>query len=97
MRLDVAETAFEGIRVGAPANIRVVALGRQTFRGRVDQIGAEGDFALNQDVKRGRPDIRTFMVRVAFDAPPESLRPGMTATVVVTGAPPPQSPVAARP
>ena len=31
------------------------------------EVGAEGDFAVNRDVKRGRPDLRTFRVRVALD------------------------------
>jgi len=94
VRLDVAETLFRGLVIGAPASIHVVALGPQTFPGRVTQVGAEGDFALDQDVKRGRPDIRTFLVRVAFDAPPPELRPGMTADVRVTGGAPARARVA---
>ena len=98
VRLDVEETGLGGIRVGDPAQISVVALPGRTFRGRVMEIGAEADFALNRDVKRGRPDIRTFRVRVAVDEPPELLRPGMTAeaTIVPSPVPPtgPSAPVA---
>ncbi len=97
VRLDVGETAFRGLQVGAPARIHVVALGASTFPGRVALVGAEGDFAINRDVKRGRPDVRTFMVRVAFDEPPRELRPGMTADVKLTGqAPSPGAPLAAK-
>ena len=79
--LDVPETAFGTLRLEQGASIRVIALPGRTFPARVTEIGAEGDFAVDRDVKRGRPDIRTFLVRVAFDAPPAELRPGMTAEV----------------
>lgn len=81
VRLDVPETTFGTLHLGQGADVRVVALPGRTFRGHVTQIGAQGEFALDRDVKRGRPDIRTFLVRVAFDAPPAELRPGMTAEV----------------
>jgi multidrug resistance efflux pump len=97
VRLDVPETTFRGLEMGSRARIQVVALGDRTFDGRVTQIGAEGDFAIDQDVKRGRPNVRTFLVRVAFDQPPAALRPGMTASVTLTGGPPaPSAPVAAN-
>ncbi len=83
VRLDVEETNLGGLRLGDPAEISVVALGGRTLRGHVMEIGAEADFALNRDVKRGRPDIRTFRVRVAVDEPAGELRPGMTAEVAV--------------
>jgi multidrug resistance efflux pump len=88
VRLDVEETNLGGIRLGDPAQIAVVALGGRTLRGHVMEIGAEADFALNRDVKRGRPDIRTFRVRVAVDEGAGGLRPGMTAEVTVRPAPP---------
>ena len=85
VRLDVPETMFGNLHVGQPARVRVLALFGRSFVAHVTQIGAEGDFAINRDVKRGRPDIRTFMVRVAFDVPPPQLRPGMTAEVSLLG------------
>jgi multidrug resistance efflux pump len=81
VRIDVEETRFAGLRLGEPAQIRVVALPGRVFAGHVIEVGAEGEFAINRDVKRGRPDIRTFRVRVAFDSPSDELRPGMTAEV----------------
>jgi multidrug resistance efflux pump len=81
VRLDIEETKLQGLRLEQPADVRVLAEPGKVFPGRVLQIGAEGDFAVNRDVKRGRPDIRTFLVRVAVDDLTHSLRPGMTAEV----------------
>lgn len=100
VRLDVQETDFRGLHIGRSASIRVLALGDRWLPGRVVQVGAEGDFALDRDVKRGRPDVRTFLVRVAFDRPPVDLRPGMTAEVRLEArrepAPPASSSVSAE-
>jgi multidrug resistance efflux pump len=82
-RLDIEETKLEGLRIGQAAIVRVLAEPQKTYPGHVIEIGAEGDFAVNRDVKRGRPDIRTFLVRVAIDQPSLSLRPGMTAEVSI--------------
>jgi HlyD family secretion protein len=81
VRLDVEETQFGHLKVGGMAELNVVALPGRTFKGRISQIGAEGDFAINRDVKRGHPDVRTFLVRVSFDEISDQLRPGMTAEV----------------
>ncbi len=94
VRLDVEETRLGGLRVGQPALVRVIAVPGRTFRGHVMEVGAEGDFAVNRDVKRGRPDIRTFRVRVAFDERARELRPGMTAEVSFPPLPPEGKPVA---
>ncbi|HEX9052617.1 MAG TPA: efflux RND transporter periplasmic adaptor subunit [Anaeromyxobacter sp.] len=88
VRLDVEETRLARVRVGQPAEVSVVAAPGRRFRGHVIEIGAEGEFAVNRDVKRGRPDIRTFRVRVALDERADELRPGMTAEVTL-GAPGP--------
>lgn len=95
VRLDVEETALGPVAMGQPVEIRVLALPGRTYRGRVMEVGALGDFAINRDVKRGRPDIRTFRVRVAFDQPGPELRPGMTAEVRMGAAEAPR-PVARR-
>ena len=87
VRLDVEETQFAELKMGAPAEIDVVALPGRVLQGHIAQIGAEGDFALDRDVKRGRSDIRTFLVRVTFDEVPDTLRTGMTAAVRLTGGP----------
>jgi HlyD family secretion protein len=87
VRLDVEETSLGRVKLGDPARITVMAFPGRTFRGKVMEMGAEADFALNRDVKRGRPDIRTFRVRVVVDEPADALRPGMTAEVTVLPAP----------
>jgi HlyD family secretion protein len=83
VRLDIEETKLEGLRLEQPADVRVLAEPGKVYAGRVTQIGAQGDFAVNRDVKRGRPDIRTFLVRVGIDDTARSLRPGMTAEVTL--------------
>jgi HlyD family secretion protein len=95
VRLDIEETILGSVRLGAPAQVAVVALGGRTLRGHVAEVGAEGDFALNRDVKRGRPDVRTFRVRVAVDEAVDALRPGMTAQVALQEAPRPGEGVSA--
>jgi multidrug resistance efflux pump len=86
VRVDVDETRLGGLKLGQTAQIAVVALPGRSFNGHVTEIGAEADFAVNREVKRGRPDVRTFRVRVAFDKAPDSVRPGMTAEVRWDGA-----------
>ncbi len=83
VRVDIEETQLQALRLGAPAEITVVALPGVRYRGHVIEIGAEGEFALNRDVKRGRPDVRTFRVRIGLDKVEEELRPGMTADVTI--------------
>ena len=85
VRLDVEETSFDRVRIDQGATVRIIALPGKSFKGHISEIGAEGDFALDRDVKRGRPDVRTFLVRVTFDEIPDALRPGMTAEVRLTG------------
>jgi len=86
VRLDVGEGELAGLKLGAPATVRVVAVPGKILRGRVAEVGAEGDFAVNRDVKRGRPDLRTFRVRVALEDAGDEVRSGMTAEVTL-GAP----------
>ena len=83
VRLDIEETKLGLLRLAQPADVRVIADPNRTYPGHVLQIGAEGDFAVNRDVKRGRPDIRTFLVRIGIDNPSPTLRPGMTAEVSI--------------
>jgi HlyD family secretion protein len=81
VRLDVEETHLSSVRLGQSAQVGIIALPGREFPGHVTEVGPEGDFAVNRDVKRGRPDIRTFQVRVALDHPTDEIRPGMTAEV----------------
>lgn len=88
VRVDVDESRIDGLKVGTPAEIGVLAMPGQTFGGHVVEVGAEADFAINRDVKRGRPDLRTFRVRVGLDEGLDALRPGMTAEVHLSPAGP---------
>jgi multidrug resistance efflux pump len=83
VRIDVEETKLHALRLGGATQIHVVAFPDRRFAGHVIEIGAEGEFALNRDVKRGRPDVRTFRVRVGLDKVDDELRPGMTADVTL--------------
>ncbi len=83
VRLDIEESKLEGLHLQQPAEVHVIAEPGKSFLGHVIEIGAEGDFAVNRDVKRGRPDLRTFLVRVGIEDPSRSLRPGMTAEVSI--------------
>lgn len=88
VRIDVEEDATGALKIGDKAEVRVIAFGDKHYLARVIEIGAEGEFAINRDVKRGRPDLRTFRVRVALDKPAKELRPGMTAEVTLPEEPP---------
>ena len=81
VRVDVGEAELGALRIGADAQVTLTALPGRTFHSRVTEIGAEGDFALNRDVKRGRPDLRTFRVRLALTDASDDVRPGMAAEV----------------
>lgn len=83
VRIDVEESRIGELAIGQGAEIRVVAFPRRSLGGHVIEVGAEGEFALNRDVKRGRPDVRTFRVRVGLDRIAYDLRPGMTAEVTL--------------
>ncbi len=87
VRLDVEETRLGTLKLGQPALVSVVSVPGRSFKGHVIEVGAEGEFAVNRDVKRGRPDVRTFRVRVALDDRAPELRPGMTAEVTIAAAP----------
>jgi multidrug resistance efflux pump len=81
VRVDVGEAELAGLAPGSPAQVTLAALPGRILHGRVAEVGAEGDFALNRDVKRGRPDLRTFRVRVALEDAGDEVRPGMAAEV----------------
>lgn len=80
-RVDVEETAVTKIKLGDIAYVKVDALPKEVFKGRVVEINSEGEFATQRDVKRGRQDIKTFRVKVKIDEPKGILKQGMTATI----------------
>ncbi len=82
VRVDIDETGIGNVRINDPAAIKVLSLPSLTFSGRVFEIGNEGYFATERNVKGGRQDIKTFRVKVLIEKPEEGLlKTGMTAEV----------------
>lgn len=85
-RINLEEGEVGRVRVGGKAEIFIDALPGRRFEGRVAEVGAEGGFATQRDVTRGRQDIKTFRIKVRALSPEGMLKPGMTVKVrVFTG------------
>lgn len=82
VRTDVEETAVAKIKLGDIACVKVDAIPKVAFKGKVVEINSEGEFATQRDVRRGKQDIKTFRIKVKIDEPKGILKPGMTATVI---------------
>lgn len=80
-RVNLEEGEVGKVRVGGRAEIFVDSLPGRPFEGKVSEVGAEGGFATQRDVTRGRQDIKTFRVKVRALSPEGLLKPGMTAKV----------------
>ncbi|NKE73707.1 HlyD family secretion protein [Candidatus Manganitrophus noduliformans] len=80
-RVNLEEGEVGKVRIGARAEIFVGSLPNRVFEGKVSEVGAEGGFATQRDVTRGRQDIKTFRVKVRALSPEGLLKPGMTARV----------------
>ncbi|MDC4224196.1 MAG: efflux RND transporter periplasmic adaptor subunit [Candidatus Manganitrophus sp.] len=80
-RVNLEEGEVGRIKVGGRAEIFVDSLPNRTFEAKVSEVGAEGGFATQRDVTRGRQDIKTFRVKVRALSPEGLLKPGMTARV----------------
>lgn len=81
-RVDIEETSIQYIKIGSPAEI-VPAGGGRALPGKVIEIGEAGGFATQRDVTRGRPDIKTFRVKVGIQDAQGILKPGMTVSVKI--------------
>jgi len=68
----VHENEISWIRIGAPAEVKVPALGGRTWRGAVDEIGVVAD-----------PLSHTYTVKVRLNNPDHALRPGMISNVLL--------------
>jgi HlyD family secretion protein len=80
-RVNLEEGEVGKVWVGGRAEILVNSLPNRAFEGKVSEVGAEGGFATQRDVTRGRQDIKTFRVKVRARSPEGLLKPGMTAKV----------------
>lgn len=80
-RVNLEEGEVAKAQVGGRAEIFVDSLSGRAFPAKVAEVGAEGGFATQRDVTRGRQDIKTFRVKVRALDPRGELKPGMTARV----------------
>jgi multidrug efflux pump subunit AcrA (membrane-fusion protein) len=85
VRVDIDETKIGNIKINDPAVIEVLSLPSLRFSGRVFEIGSEGTFATERNVKGGRQDIKTFRVKVLIENPEGLLKTGMTGEVTFHG------------
>lgn len=82
-RVNLEEGAVGRVRVGGRAQIFVHSLPGRSFEARVAEVGAEGGFATQRDVTRGRQDIKTFRVKIRPLQSDGALKPGMTVRILI--------------
>ncbi len=79
---NIREDDFAGIRIGAPLDGAVPALGIAKVRFVIDTISPRGDYATWRATRQSSGyDVRTFEVRARPQSPVEGLRPGMSVLV----------------
>lgn len=81
VEVEVDETDVIGIKVGQQAEVRVDALPNQTLKGNVTEIGSS---AL-QKVTTSE-ESKDFKVVITLENPPETLKPGLSASADITTA-----------
>ena len=81
----VDETDITNVREGQPAEVTIDAIPGKTFKGHVTQVGelailrSSGQAATTQTTANTQ-EARDYKVVVTVDNPPDSLRPGLSAT-----------------
>jgi HlyD family secretion protein len=79
---NIREDDFAGIKIGAPLDGTVPALGNKRVRFLIDTISPRGDYATWRATRQSSGyDVRTFEVRARPQAPVDGLRPGMSVLV----------------
>ncbi len=79
----VREDRLRGINSGATVQVRIPALGDQTYPCTVRRIQAMASYATWHATKiTGQHDVRSFDVKAVPQSPIEGLKPGMTAILV---------------
>ena len=79
---NIREDDFAGIKLGAPLNGSVPALGNKRVTFVIDTISPRGDYATWRATRQSSGyDVRTFEVRARPQSPVEGLRPGMSVLV----------------
>ncbi len=82
VRVDIEETIVGRVRLHSKALVTLPAMPEEPFEAEVTEITPLAGFATQRDVKRGRPDIRTFRVKLSITrGTKELLKHGMTANV----------------
>lgn len=84
-RVDVDETEIVHVRPGQSAALEVDAIPDRKYSGRVVEVGSSGT------AKAQQPDVTFFEVKVLFDQPDASLRPGMSVRAEINTATHPQA------
>ena len=80
-RIDLDERLIDKIHIGSSATIATAGAPGKAISGKVTEIGQYAEFATQTDMTRGRQDVKTFRVKVAFQDPERLLKPGMTVNV----------------
>jgi HlyD family secretion protein len=84
----VDETDITSIRDGQPADVTIDAVPGTVFKGRVTEVGqlailrTSGQAAMTAETANTQ-EARDFKVVITLDAPPDSLRPGLSATAKI--------------
>jgi HlyD family secretion protein len=79
---NIREDDFAGVKLGAPLDGTVPALGNRQVRFVIDTISPRGDYATWRATRQSSGyDVRTFEVRARPQSPVDGLRPGMSVLV----------------
>lgn len=81
VEVEVDETDVIGIEIGHPAEVRVDALPDQIIKGKVTEIGSSALQKLTSS-----QESKDFKVVITLEIPPESLKPGLSASADITTA-----------
>jgi HlyD family secretion protein len=86
----VDETDIVNVKLGQPAEITIDALPKQKFKGTVTEMGDNAILrstgVSTSQSTGGSQEARDFKVVVTLENPPDSLRPGLSATAKITTA-----------
>jgi HlyD family secretion protein len=86
----VDETDIVNVKLGQPAEVTIDALPKQKFKGTVTEIGDNAILrstgVSTSQSTGGSQEARDFKVVVTLTNPPETLRPGLSATAKITTA-----------
>jgi len=88
--VDVDETDIVNVHLRQPAEVSIEAIPNQTFQGHVIEIGnsailRSSGVAASQSATSTQ-EAKDFKVTIALDNPPDSVRPGLSATAKITTA-----------